>query len=85
MTLNEFKAWLEGFETSFSCGTPNAEQWAAVKEKLAKVAATPTLGDRYPPIEPKSPTVKPFEPWGPVVTWSSGNRRHEQVVLLDVG
>lgn len=35
MTLNEFRAWLEGFEASFTGGVPNAEQWKAIKGKLA--------------------------------------------------
>lgn len=34
MTLAEFKAWLEGFEASVS-GAPTADQWAAIKAKLA--------------------------------------------------
>jgi len=37
MTLNEFKAWLEGFEAAFDNGYPSVEQWAAVKAKLGKV------------------------------------------------
>ncbi|MBB4235081.1 hypothetical protein [Rhizobium esperanzae] len=37
MTLNEFKAWLEGFETAMGGNPPSAEQWAAIKAKLAKV------------------------------------------------
>lgn len=43
MTLNEFKAWLEGFEAGMCGNPPNAEQWAAIKAKLdtVKQAATP--------------------------------------------
>lgn len=54
MSLNEFKAWLEGFEASFANGVPTAEQWAAVKAKLVKVeiikvpAATVYQGFRDP-------------------------------------
>lgn len=36
MTLAEFKAWLDGYEASFN-GAPNAEQWAAIKSKMATV------------------------------------------------
>lgn len=39
MTLNEFKAWLEGFEAAMGGNPPSAEQWAAIKAKLAKVEA----------------------------------------------
>lgn len=52
MTLNEFKAWLEGYEASFGANlslqdqlegkvptlpTPNPHQWAKIKEKLETV------------------------------------------------
>jgi hypothetical protein len=37
MTLNEFKAWLEGFSEAFTDGVPNADQWAKVQAKLADV------------------------------------------------
>lgn len=58
MTLNEFKAFLEGYETSFVDDIPTAEQYALIKEKLATVTVlanlpTPSpakvLGDLYPP------------------------------------
>jgi hypothetical protein len=34
MNLQEFKAWLEGFEESFSASSPSPEQWKKIKEKL---------------------------------------------------
>ncbi|APX70742.1 MULTISPECIES: hypothetical protein [unclassified Brucella] len=37
MTLNEFKAWLEGYSASFEDGAPNADQWAKIAEKLDTV------------------------------------------------
>jgi hypothetical protein len=36
MTLNEFKAWLEGFEAGMGGNPPTAEQWAAIKAKLVQ-------------------------------------------------
>lgn len=36
MTLNEFKAWLEGYEASFE-DAPNEEQWNTIKDKLETV------------------------------------------------
>ena len=36
MTLNEFKAWLEGYEASFD-GAPDGLQWKKIKEKLETV------------------------------------------------
>lgn len=37
MTLNEFKAFLEGYEASFVDGVPSAEQYVVIKDKLATV------------------------------------------------
>lgn len=44
MTLGEFKAWLEGYEASFSYDVmidapplPNAAQWTKIKQKLDTV------------------------------------------------
>lgn len=37
MTLNEFKAWLEGYEESFQEYGPTTEQWAKIKDKLKEV------------------------------------------------
>lgn len=52
MTLNEFKAWMEGFEASFSPkgAGPDAKQWTAIKAKLEKVAAPVAA----PSITPKN-------------------------------
>ncbi|MDX0007793.1 hypothetical protein GOB40_13730 [Sinorhizobium meliloti] len=46
MTLNEFKAWLEGFEAAMGGNPPSAEQWAAIKAKLAKVEAVKPIAFR---------------------------------------
>lgn len=45
MTLNEFKAWLDGFEAA-RADAPTAEQWATIKAKLKTVTMA------SPPIEP---------------------------------
>lgn len=45
MTLAEFKAWLEGFESAIGAA-PDAEQWAKIKARLDTVVAvtgTPSL------------------------------------------
>lgn len=34
MSVNEFKAWLDGYIHSFTDGTPTKEQWDAIKEKV---------------------------------------------------
>lgn len=36
MTLGEFKAWLDGFSTSFE-EAPSPKQWEAIKKKLGEV------------------------------------------------
>ncbi|PJN93936.1 hypothetical protein CNY89_17465 [Amaricoccus sp. HAR-UPW-R2A-40] len=35
MTLNEFRAWFDGFSEALD-GAPTAEQWAKVRAKLAE-------------------------------------------------
>ena len=37
MTLNEFKAWLEGYSEAFTSGAPTAVQWEKIREKLGEV------------------------------------------------
>lgn len=37
MTLNEFKAWLEGFSEAFEGAAPNADQWSKIVGKLESV------------------------------------------------
>jgi len=53
MTLNEFKAWLEGFDEAIDTA-PTVEQWIKIKTKLKTVTETteykpvyrsPNLGD----------------------------------------
>jgi hypothetical protein len=36
MKLNEFKAWINGFDTAIN-GSPTQEQWELIKKKLAEV------------------------------------------------
>lgn len=47
MTINEFKAWLEGYEASFANGAPNDQQWETIKKKLSLVA-TPATSPSLP-------------------------------------
>lgn len=61
MTLNEFRAWLEGFEASFTGGVPNAEQWKAIKAKIEKTATTTAV----PNNRPFSPLTPPRGMWPP--------------------
>jgi len=42
MTLNEFKAWLGGFEAAMG-DEPTAEQWAKIKAKLAQIQDQPKI------------------------------------------
>lgn len=52
LTLNEFRQWLEGFEECFvgpypKDGSPNTDQWAKIRAKLADVEAVPIV-----PVQP---------------------------------
>jgi len=58
MNLSEFKAWLEGYSTSFAGGVPSAEQWAVVAEKLRNVQ--PLTFAPYLP-RPDDSMTKPLE------------------------
>lgn len=37
MTMNEFTAWLEGYEESFTNKMPNKEQWKRIKAKMEDI------------------------------------------------
>jgi hypothetical protein len=63
MTISEFRAWLEGFECSFQDGVPNAEQWGAVKARMARVGPLPA---------PSAPLVMPK---GAGAIWPYGDIR----------
>lgn len=38
MNINEFKAWLEGYQHSFRRFGPNATQWAEIAAKIDRLA-----------------------------------------------
>lgn len=46
MTLNEFKAWLEGYEASFADGVPDAKQYAEIKRRLSLAMSLAPVPDR---------------------------------------
>lgn len=62
MTLAEFKAWLEGYESAIGA-TPDAEQWAKIKERLATVVA---VSQSYP-----LPAKENGWPYADRVRWDS--------------
>lgn len=54
MTINEFRAWLDGFKEAIG-EAPTAEQWAKVLEKVAIVreaSVLPYVPTTYPPTLP---------------------------------
>ena len=63
MTVNEFKAWLDGF--SYGIGAnPTPEQWSLIKEKLNTIVALPTLNNNY--IIQNRPVFTPDMPLKPI-------------------
>ena len=63
MTLEEFKAWFEGYCEAIE-GAPTPAQWEKVKAKLADtVALRVPVGPTYynPPLD-ISPAVAPYKP-----------------------
>ena len=67
MTINEFRAWLDGFKEAV-VDAPTPEQWAKVLEKLETVQAfPPVLPTPQPSIaDPfRSPSIPSSPPnWG---------------------
>ena len=73
MTINEFKAWLEGFSSSIY-HSPTKEQWEKVLEKVRSVSHTNLSAYKIPTYFPysydgevsfnkvESPTVKNVPP-----------------------
>ena len=58
MTINEFKAWLDGYTENLK-GTPTKAQWLRIKEKLEDVyECPPHFNPFWYPVTPISPT-----PW----------------------
>jgi len=66
MTLNEFKAWFEGFIENLN-GLPNREEWERICLKIKNVDGDPTTEtvfiDRY--------WAHPGRPWDYPTRWSS--------------
>ena len=49
MTLQEFKAWFEGFTENLD-GTPNAKQWKRIQKRVQDIngtPVTPVIIERY--------------------------------------
>lgn len=46
MTLQEFKAWFEGFTAALPEGAPNDAQWQIVKVKVAEIQSPGPVYDR---------------------------------------
>jgi hypothetical protein len=71
MTLNEFKAWLEGFQSAIGDNPPTAEQWESVKAQFSKVVADAKRPEpiAYPTMTPPGrSTAQPSE-W-PKAVWT---------------
>lgn len=70
MTLNEFKAWLEGFSESFDSGIPNPTQWEKILAKLDTVQEEKKV-IQTPPYIPSNPIPRwPKDPWEPTITFT---------------
>jgi hypothetical protein len=70
MTLNEFKAWLDGFSEAFASGSPNKAQWKKINGRLLSVTEHDT-GWHYHYSYPGWPTIT--NPTYPIVTWGDSD------------
>ena len=79
MTLAEFKAWLEGFESAIGAA-PDAEQWAKIKARLDTVVAI-TPSQPWPAqrdtIWPHTDRVRYASP---PTTWTVPAWAHGQII-----
>lgn len=57
MTLDEFKAWFDGF-TEDMHGTPNTKQWTRIKARIAEINSTVTTKEIY-----INKWVNPYKDW----------------------
>ena len=69
MTINEFRAWLDGFKEAIG-EAPTPEQWSRVLDKMATVREPLNIGPNLPNIIGPywSPTIPPNVPMWPSVT-----------------
>ena len=56
MTLQEFKAWFEGFSENID-GAPTDKQWKKIKAKVGEIDNTPTS---YPVFIRQYPWYQPY-------------------------
>jgi hypothetical protein len=73
MTMQEFKAWLDGYMEDRP-GGPNPKEWEKIREKLNEVYPDPCHRDHWPyyPYVPLQPWWEPLpRPWydGTGTTW----------------
>lgn len=71
MTLNEFRAWLDGFSAAMG-DAPTPQQWATVLEKLATVEAFPNIPARDWGIGPQK-WDRASQPVGMNIQYASPN------------
>lgn len=76
MTLQEFKAWFEGF-TEYMDASPNKKQWERIKRRVKEIDGAVTtyqvFVDRYWPLRPPYPhTHWGAAPYTLPTVWCSG-------------
>lgn len=84
MTINEFRAWLDGFREAVG-EAPTPEQWAKVLAKLGEVREPMSISPNLPNIiSPyRSPSIPPNVPNWPAVTCGSITAPNEPNIRLN--
>lgn len=57
MTLNEFRAWFDGFSEAIG-DAPTPEQWAKIKAKLAQAREPVVVPSMWPQFQPGEGNVQ---------------------------
>ena len=84
MTLNEFRAWFDGFSEAIG-DAPTPEQWAKIKAKLAQARDPVVVPSVWPRVPTQYPSTSPTQYPSTSPTWPSTAPRYGDVTCATFG